>query len=209
MIAAEIVEGTGDPAFASRPEEGIIAWNKAAEGLLGYNSRDVLGRPCFRVLAGRDVFGNRYCSGTCALVRMAQKREPIGRCAIRYRHREGRPVLVGVSVLVVPNGSPSKVDLIHILDARRLELGVDTRGPERRIQSPEYSGDRSPGRAPLTRREVEVLRLMAEGFGTRAIAGQLNISVATTRNHIQNILNRLEVHSRLEAVCIARRIDLI
>ena len=209
MIAAEIVEGTGDPAFASRPEEGIIAWNRAAEGLLGYSSREVLGRPCFRVLSGRDVFGNRYCSATCSLVRMAQNREPIERFAIRYRHKEGQSVLVGVSVVVIPNGSPSKVDLIHLLDARQPEPAVDINGTNPRLQSPSYVYDKSSRRATLTRREIEVLRLMAEGFGTRAIAGQLNISVATTRNHIQNILNRLEVHNRLEAVCVARRIDLI
>ena len=209
MIAAEIVEGTGAAAFAARPGEGIVAWNSAAEGLLGYTSRDVLGRPCFRVLAGRDVFGNRYCSDECALVRMARSREPIERFAIRYRHKDGRSILVDVSVVVVPNGAPSKVDLIHLLDARALEGAENATSSKRRFQSPECSGDRNLGRSPLTPREVEVLRLMAEGFGTRAIAAQLDISVATTRNHIQNILNRLEVHNRLEAVCVARRINLI
>lgn len=209
MIAADIVEGTGNPAFASRPEVGIVAWNNAATELLGYDARDVLGCVCSRVLVGRDVFGNRYCSGRCALVRMAQNREPIERFDIRYRHKAGRSVLVGVSVVVVPNGGASKVDLVHLLEARHLEGAMEKVGSTGRFQPPEHSGGPSTTRARLTRREIEVLRLMAEGFGTRAIAGQLEISVATARNHIQSILNRLEVHSRLQAVCVARRIDLV
>ncbi len=52
----------------------------------------------------------------------------------------------------------------------------------------------------LSPRELEVLRLLAEGLGTRAIAERLVISTSTTRNHIQRILTRLGVHSRLEAV---------
>jgi PAS domain S-box-containing protein len=216
MIAAEIVESTGDPAFASRPESGIIAWNEAAEELLGYEDTDVLGRPCFQVLAGKDVFGNRYCSGSCALVRMALNREAIGRFEIRYRHKSGRGVPVGVSIIVVPNDSPAKVDIIHVLDSRRVEHTegrLDCAGDDgfrerdqREQTSPAY---RNASRARLTPREIEVLKLMGEGFGTRAIAGQLNISVATARNHIQHIFTRLEVHNRLEAVCVARRIGLI
>ena len=209
MIAAEIVEGTSEPAFASRPKQGIIAWNKAAERLLGHSRRDVLGRPGLRGLAGRDVFGHRYCSGECALVRMAQNREPLGRFAIRFRHKEGKSILVDVSVMVVPNGSMLKVDLIHLLKERPHERAGDRRGLDRRVQSSELSGNRSSQRSPLTLRQLEVLQLMAEGFGTRAIAGQLNISVATARNHIQSTLKRLEVHNRLQAVSVARHRGLI
>jgi PAS domain S-box-containing protein len=216
MIAAEIVESTGDPAFASRPEAGIIAWNDAAEELLGYKGRDVLGRPCFQVLAGKDVFGNRYCSGSCALVRMALNREAIGRFEIRYRNKSGRAVAVGVSIIVVPNDSSAKVDIIHVLDSRRVEhtegrLGSACDNGFRELDQREQTSltHRHAPKARLTPREIEVLRLMGEGFGTRAIAGQLNISVATARNHIQHIFARLEVHNRLEAVCVARRIGLI
>jgi PAS domain S-box-containing protein len=216
MIAAEIVEGMGDAAFAARPQEGIIAWNEDAQRLLGYRSSDVLGRPCHQVLAGRDVFGNEFCCESCALVRMAQSREAIARFDVRYRHKSGRVVPVGVSIVVIPNGSPSQVDLIHVLDSRRLKPAKDRRGSGRTSLFHDPNPHRQEARSSpvsssfhLTRREIEVLRLMGEGFGTRAIAGQLNISVATTRNHIQNILNRLEVHSRLEAVSVARRCCLI
>lgn len=56
-----------------------------------------------------------------------------------------------------------------------------------------------------TRREIDVLRLMGAGMNTRAIAGTLGVSAATVRNHVQSILGKLGVHSRLAAVAVAHR----
>ncbi len=54
--------------------------------------------------------------------------------------------------------------------------------------------------ARLTPREFEVLRLMAEGLENRVIAERLGLSVATVRVHVQNVIEKLDAHSRLEAV---------
>lgn len=56
----------------------------------------------------------------------------------------------------------------------------------------------------LSSREVEVLRAMMTGRRGRQIAGDLHISADTVRTHTQNIYAKLEVHSRLEAVSVAR-----
>jgi len=63
--------------------------------------------------------------------------------------------------------------------------------------------------AQLTARELEVLGLMAEGLGGTEIAGSLGISTNTVRTHIQSILTKLQVHSRLEAVAFALRRGLV
>ncbi len=55
----------------------------------------------------------------------------------------------------------------------------------------------------LTEREVEVLAMLAAGQPTAEIASRLRISNLTARNHIQNILDKLEVHSKAEAVAFA------
>lgn len=52
----------------------------------------------------------------------------------------------------------------------------------------------------LTTREKEILKFLAFGMGTSAIARELSISPATVRNHAQRILAKLQVHSRLAAV---------
>jgi DNA-binding NarL/FixJ family response regulator len=57
----------------------------------------------------------------------------------------------------------------------------------------------------LTQREIEVLRLLAEGLSTEKIASELFISIHTVRNHVSKILIKLGAHSKLEAVAIATR----
>jgi DNA-binding NarL/FixJ family response regulator len=64
-------------------------------------------------------------------------------------------------------------------------------------------------RTNLTPRELEVLRLLAEGTGTREMATHLDVSPNTIRNHVRAVLGKLGAGSRLEAVTIARRMDLI
>jgi DNA-binding NarL/FixJ family response regulator len=61
----------------------------------------------------------------------------------------------------------------------------------------------------LTERETEVLRLLSTGQRGDYIAGLLNISPNTVRTHIQNIIVKLGVHTRLEAVAFARRNGLL
>jgi len=57
----------------------------------------------------------------------------------------------------------------------------------------------------LTSREVEVLRLVAKGMSNREIADELYISENTVKNHVRNILEKLHLHNRMEAVIYAVR----
>ena len=61
----------------------------------------------------------------------------------------------------------------------------------------------------LTPREKDVLRLMAEGLPSRAIAEELHISYTTVRTHIRSLGNKLAVHSKLEAIVKGRELGLI
>jgi two-component system nitrate/nitrite response regulator NarL len=67
---------------------------------------------------------------------------------------------------------------------------------------------REPG-ADLTAREREVLRLVAEGLSTPDMAARLVVSTNTVRNHVQSILSKLGAHSKLEALVIATRGNLL
>jgi len=67
-------------------------------------------------------------------------------------------------------------------------------------------GDGSPEPGPrLTKREIEVLKLVAKGLNNRDVAGELFISENTVKNHVRNILEKLQLHSRMEAVMYAVR----
>ena len=61
----------------------------------------------------------------------------------------------------------------------------------------------------LTDRELEVLRLVARGSSNREIARDLFISENTVKNHVRNILEKLQLHSRMEAVMYAVREKLL
>ncbi len=60
-------------------------------------------------------------------------------------------------------------------------------------------------RSALTNREVEVLQLVARGRRNKEIAGMLKISEETVQGHVKNILSKLSVHDRTEAVAVAVR----
>ena len=63
--------------------------------------------------------------------------------------------------------------------------------------------------ATLTRRELEVLRLLAEGSPNKAVAYRLDISEHTVKFHVNSILTKLNAQSRTEAVTTATRLGLI
>jgi two-component system response regulator DevR len=64
---------------------------------------------------------------------------------------------------------------------------------------------RAKGSAALTKREREILHLVADGLTNQAIAAELFLSVHTVRTHVQTMLTKLGAHSKLEAVAVAKR----
>ncbi|MGN6253318.1 MAG: response regulator [Marmoricola sp.] len=71
-------------------------------------------------------------------------------------------------------------------------------------------GDRDQALTPkLTDRELQVLRLVAKGLNNRDAAKELFISENTVKNHVRNILEKLQLHSRMEAVLYAVRENLL
>ena len=61
----------------------------------------------------------------------------------------------------------------------------------------------------LTERELDVLRLVAQGHSNKEIAARLFISENTVKNHVRNMLEKLQLHSRMEAVMYAVRENLL
>ncbi len=69
--------------------------------------------------------------------------------------------------------------------------------------------DRTRPGADLTAREAEVLRLLSEGLSNQAIAKSLGVQLATVRNHVQSVIEKMHAHSKLEAVAAALRLGVI
>lgn len=67
----------------------------------------------------------------------------------------------------------------------------------------------SPSAPRLTARELDVLRLLADGLATAAMAERLDLSRATVRVHVQKIFEKLGVHSRVAAIAAATKLGLV
>lgn len=193
---------TGDPAFAVNRSGVIVLWNSAAEHMFGYPSSTVMGCHCWKLLSGRDTFGNQYCCERCPLREMAFDHHPVSTSQIYFKTaREGRK-LYDLNCLVFFNGSSDGL-LLHTcrlqtaeqvnaiaINAKTIPLFINSRGA-------------------LTSREREVLTLLADGNNTHEIAYVMCISERTVHNHVQHTLNKLRVHNRLEAVVKGRRLGLV
>jgi LuxR family maltose regulon positive regulatory protein len=68
---------------------------------------------------------------------------------------------------------------------------------------------KASGGEPLSGRELEVLRILAEGLGNREIAERIFVSEATVKTHVQRILRKLDAGSRTQAVARARELMLL
>jgi DNA-binding NarL/FixJ family response regulator len=68
---------------------------------------------------------------------------------------------------------------------------------------------RAPAESLLTRRQEEVLELLASGHSTKQIAATLHVSRETVRNHVRGVLRALGAHSRIEAIAEARHRGII
>jgi PAS domain S-box-containing protein len=184
----------------------IVFWNRAAERILGYRPREVMGRPCCTVFVGADAAGNRLCDQSCHVRSLVQRGEPVQHFDMATRTRTGTPVWIDVSLLVIPGGPREVTIIVHLFRdvtaAREIEALVRERLARER---PPAAAGAEAAPAVLTRREQEVLGLIASGADTRAIAAALHISPATVRNHVQNLFGKLGVHSRLQAAAHAAR----
>lgn len=70
-------------------------------------------------------------------------------------------------------------------------------------------GEQEPSPEALTEREVQVLRLVAQGLGNKEIAGQLNLSEHTVKTHLRHILDKLHLRSRAHAAAYAVQAGLV
>lgn len=108
--------------------------------------------------------------------------------------------------LVSSDGSLERVDISSVpLGPNHHAVGMFGLA----IPSDRHAPPAACDESPLTPRQHEVLRLLADGASTAAIADRLFLSQQTVRNHVRQILQRLDARSRLAAVATARRTGLV
>lgn len=156
-------------------EHGIIRWvNAAGIELVG----DVRGRQFTSVVAPEETSRARNAF---------------------YRHMIGEEDIDAPVLVIDEDGDRRLVDVSSVC----LYSGTRVIGIFGQLAS--ISDEEEPAPHPhLTPRQAEVLRLLVRGYSTHQIADELQLSVETIRNHIRGVFRALGVHSRLEAVAMAR-----
>ena len=185
--------------FAMDASNRIISWNKACESLLGFPARAVMGRLCHDVVAGRDANGNDYCQRSCPVAHQARedRSHPVCPFELSVKVGDGSRKTISSSLFAIPSYHPALATLVHVFR----ETAPETVAPVREPLEPVTTGDGET--VQFTLREREILSCLIAGLSTAAMAAKLFISVVTVRNHVNNLLQKLDVHTRLEAVVFA------
>ncbi len=204
---------THDGVFAVDLQQRIVYWSPSAQRLLGYQPKDVLGRFCNEMVGGRDGRNFRFCRRNCPVMVNARRGRPTPDYDIMCTLPSGETKWLNVSI-AIPKKSQGDVHVIHLFRdvGRRRQLEEFARKASTALRTvlTEYPNgsvvEADPRPAPLpklSRREIEVLRLLAAGMSTSQIAKGLSVQQVTARNHVARLLSKLGVESRLQAVVYA------
>ena len=219
-ILLDVLGQSHDGVYAVDAQQRITYWSPGAERLTGHKASEVVGGFCYELMAGEDYEGHPFCRRDCPTILAARRGRGVPTYDVNSRTNQGEDVWLNMTIIPVPRRVAGKPIAIHVFrdvtERRRSELlareTVDTVRSylEGRRESPEVNVQPFPAPAPkLTSRELQVLRCLARGDGTKKLAESLGISVSTARNHLDTLMRKLGVHSRLEAVVRASRTSLL
>lgn len=213
----QLVQGTGDPAFAVDVSGRIRAWNLAAEELFGFKSAKVVGRPCHEILQGTRE-SESFCSPHCSIHQALEMNQPVSNFDLKLQVRTGNEWCnLTIEMVAAPESEQRyAVHVVRRLDVHKLieQLGrvmIASQAPGQSETAAKLmsSSLANASEVKLTAREKEILSMLANGRRTPDIANQLYISPATVNNHVQHIMEKLDSHSRLEVVIRARDAGII
>jgi DNA-binding CsgD family transcriptional regulator len=202
--------------FTIDRDQRVTFWNQACEDLTGVSADDATGRPCHEILQGQDCSGRPFCGPDCPVAALSKGGPSPAKFSIRISAGEAGRVQLNVGTMLVPSDVEGEWMVAHFMQRGhckssvgsldRINMGAQLNGKNYQIGAPGFS---SQGVGLLTEREREILCLMAYGQTTDVISERLHISVTTVRNHIQRLMAKLNVHSRVEAVSCAHRHQLV
>lgn len=196
---------TGDAMIAVDGDLLVIGWNDAATDLFGYEASEVLGRPCWEVLEWSDRCGNAVCTECCPATDPGPEDEVRATRDVIGHDKDGRTMWLSATTIVPRLELRERVRLVHLVREVPFPLELERIVSDRLQEDTPVDEEAAERLSRLTDREWEVLCLLADGHPGREIAERLYLSPTTVRNHVQHILNKLEVHSRVEAVAMLLR----
>lgn len=209
---------THDGMFVVDAEQRIVHWNESAERILGFRASEVEGRMCYELVGGKDSRNYRVCRRACPVVTNARRGRPTPDYDLLCVGASGEERWINMSV-AIPRRKKGEVQVVHLFRdvssrhrteefAQKAATALRDLLNKAEVQEEERETNTVP-MPKLSRREMEVLRLLSTGQTTKQIASTLAIQPITARNHITRLLTKLGVESRLQAVVYASERRLI
>ncbi len=194
-VLHDIFSRTADAVFAIDSQCEIIYRNQPFTDIFQLPASALPHQKCYELVCGRKLEKKSCCDPNCPVGKSMLNGQVTENFKLTIPQNDDAPLdlsivtfpvhrLLGKDAAVVmlrPMGASR--DTAHLADSvkREDEIPADIDGK-------------------LTRRERQILNLLAKGFDARALASTLHISHVTARNHVQHIYAKLDIHSRAEAV---------
>ena len=204
-----IVERAVCPAVSTDRYNRIVVWNTRFTDLTGHGI--TAGTNLQDLLHCRHPNGNLLSHSHAAIHEMVLAGEGPAAFEIDLEAENRPPVRAEVSIVVVIGTDPEDHWLIYLLRPRLHRRRIDD-ALERLLMAdapPLRRNSRNASPTLLTRRQLQVLQVMATGASATEIASELEISINTVRSHIRAIFRAFEVTRQTEAVARAVREHLI
>ena len=189
---SEIFSRTPDAVFAIDATRRIVYRNQVFNDMFRRAAAESLGRKCYEVVCGRTLEGRKFCNPDCPVGKSLLDGHAVENFDLAVTRDDGQSRWLSVGAIPASESDGKPVAIFTLRPIR--VTGIPSR-PARE------SG--SDGDGALTRRERQILELLAQGLSARTLARQLHIKYVTARNHIQHIYEKLGVHNRAEAVSYA------
>jgi PAS domain S-box-containing protein len=213
----DLMSRSVDGVFALNASQTVTFWNQACENITGIPATQAVGRCCHELMRGHDLKDKPLCKCDCPLSSLSKGGPPPSALPMKISHTDGRTVHLKVSTMLIPSTQQGQWSIVHVMRHGRgkqpASLYPDTsqQQPDIAPQCQAFARQHAvpQGACLLTSREREVLQLLGQGVNLEAMATHLHLSQTTVRNHIQRLMAKLGVHSRLEAVAYAHRHQLV
>ena len=202
-------------ACATSREGIVVFWNRRAEQILGWPAAHVIGRRYDEVI---DTTASPSRRGGHASAPAPLTGDAAGPLTASMWSASGEHVQIALTPVVVADQPDDETLTLYLFDAptdaRTPPPGdhhtpaLAPAGPDA-VPLPADHPPHPPVPRALSRRELQILRLVAAGTSTDQIASDLRISVHTVRNHIRSLRRKLDAKTKLAAVVTAMRDGLI
>lgn len=197
-------------AYATTADGTVVFWNRRAEQILGTTAGQMLGRRESQTPGG---------GGSTSPPREPDDGQPLGSHTVSIRCASGEQRQLSVTMLTVTGHAEHAELRLYLFDEpighvqpQRHAVQVDAHGTSPNLTASSATVG-EPGTTvavpKLSAREIEILRLVAAGHSSDRIAGDLEISIHTVRNHVRSFRKKLEAKTKLDAVVNAIRLGVL